>query len=239
MYNSSKFIEDMILSVISQTHENWELLITDDCSTDNSVDIVNNYIKQDSRIKLFAYEKNMGAAYARNISINNAQGKYIAFLDSDDLWLPTKLEKQLSFMQKNNYAFTMSSYYIMNENAVLKNRIIQVPNVIDYNGYLKNTIIGCLTVMINREITGKFKMPIIKSSHDMALWLDLMKRGFNVYGLNEPLAYYRIVSNSNTSKKWKAAKDVWRVYRKHEHLSFLYSVFNFVLYAYNAIKKRI
>ena len=107
-----------------------------------------------------------------------------------------------------------------------------------YHSYLKNTIIGCLTVIIDKEKTGDFQMPNIRSSHDMALWLLIMKRGFSAYGLDENLAYYRIVSNSNTSKKWKAAKEVWDVYRKVEKLNIIFSIYNFIGYAYNAIKKR-
>lgn len=239
MYNSSKFVEDTILSVISQTYQNWELLITDDCSTDNSIEIVNRYIKNDSRIKLFRTDFNMGVAYARNLSISKANGKFIAFLDSDDFWAPTKLEKQLIFMKSNKYAFTMTGYTVVNEASNPLKTIIRVPDYIDYNGYLKNTIIGCLTVIINKEVIGEFQMPIIKSSQDMALWLKLMKRGYKVYGLNESLAFYRLVSNSNTSVKWKAAKDVWRVYRQFENLSFICSLYNFLNYIYNAFKKRI
>ena len=121
---------------------------------------------------------------------------------------------------------------------VEKYSIIVAPKEIDYHSYLKNTIIGCLTVIIDREKTGDFYMPNIRSSHDMALWLLIMKRGFTAYGLNDNLSYYRIVSNSNTSKKWKAAKEVWGVYRRVEKLNLLYSTICFICYIYNAIKKR-
>ena len=119
-----------------------------------------------------------------------------------------------------------------------KYSVIKAPKKMTYHSYLRNTLIGCLTVIIDREKTGDFEMPNIRSSHDMALWLLIMKRGFLAYGLNENLAYYRIVSNSNTSKKWKAAKEVWDVYRKVEKLNIMYSAYNFIGYVYNAIKKR-
>ena len=237
-YNSSKFIEECINSVISQTYLDWEMIIIDDCSIDNSRDLITKFAKEDSRIHPIFLEENVGAAEARNIAIKESKGKYIAFLDSDDLWKKNKLEKQISFMNEKNIAFSFTSYQPMSENGVEKYSVINVPYQIDYHSYLKNTIIGCLTVVIDREKTGEFQMPNIRSSHDMALWLLIMKRGFSAYGLNENLAFYRIVSTSNTSKKWKAAKEVWDVYRKVEKLNIVYSAICFVGYVYNAIKKR-
>jgi teichuronic acid biosynthesis glycosyltransferase TuaG len=239
MYNSSRFIEETILSVLSQTYQNWELLITDDASKDNSIQVVEKYVAQDKRIRLFVSKENIGAAAARNISLSNAKGKFIAFLDSDDLWTPYKLEKQLTFMLNNGYAFSITNYSIIEEDGSKTNKTIVAPVELNYHQYLRNTIIGCLTVMINKELTGDFEMPNIKSSHDMALWLQIMKRGYKVYGLADSLSLYRLVSNSNTAKKWKAAKDVWRVYRNFENLSLIYSAFNFAFYAFNAVKKRI
>jgi len=237
-YNSSKFIEECINSVISQTYLDWEMIIVDDRSTDNSRDLITKFAKENDRIKPIFLEENVGAAEARNVAIKKSKGKYVAFLDSDDLWKNIKLEKQISFMNEKNIAFSFTSYQPMSENGVEKYSVIKVPYQIDYHSYLKNTIIGCLTVVIDREKTGEFQMPNIRSSHDMALWLLIMKRGFSAYGLDEDLAYYRIVSTSNTSKKWKAAKEVWDVYRKVEQLNIVYSAICFVGYVYNAIKKR-
>lgn len=238
-YNSSKFIEECVNSVISQTYLEWEMIIVDDCSIDNSRNLITKFAKEDDRIKPIFLEENVGAAEARNIAIKKSQGKYIAFLDSDDLWKNNKLEKQLSFMNERNIAFSFTSYQPISENGMDKYSVIKVPYQIDYHSYLKNTIIGCLTVVIDRDQTGNFEMPNIRSSHDMALWLLIMKRGFSAYGLNKNLAYYRIVSTSNTSKKWKAAKEVWDVYRKVEQLNIVYSAICFVGYVYNAIKKRV
>jgi len=238
-YNSSRFIVETIESVLAQTYTNWELLITDDCSKDNSVDIINSYVEKDDRIKLFSLTKNVGAAAARNMSLSEAKGRYIAFLDSDDIWEPHKLATQISFMKTNNYAFTFSAYNIMDNNGRLTGKKISVPSKITYEQYLKNTIIGCLTVIIDREETGNFSMPLIKSSHDMALWLLIMKRGFQAYALNEVLATYRLVSTSNTANKWKAAKDVWKVYRDIEKLSFFKSTICFCCYIINAVLKRL
>lgn len=238
-YNAARFIGESINSVLLQTYSNWELLIVDDCSKDNSVEVVRKFANIDKRVVLFSLEKNVGAAVARNVAIEHAQGQYIAFLDSDDVWDEYKLEKQLAFMKQYSYVFTFSNYYVMEENGKKTENIVKVPSSLSYHQYLRNTIIGCLTVIIDRQQTGDFKMPLIKSSHDMALWLLIMKRGFKAYGLKDVLAGYRLVSTSNTAKKWKAAKDVWKVYREIEGLSVLYAAYCFCGYAINAVLKRI
>jgi len=238
-YNSQRFIKETIDSVLAQSYQDWEMIIVDDCSNDDSVKYIQKLIKDEARIILLSLKKNVGAAQARNKALEVAKGKYIAFLDSDDIWLPEKLEKQLAFMQKNNHVFIFTSYTPISEDGTEEYSAIHVPSEIDYTGYCKNTIIGCLTVIIDKEKTGDFRMPNIKSSHDMALWLLLMKRGFTAYGLDEVLAKYRLVSTSNTSKKYKAAKDVWKVYRELEELSIIKSSWYFMHYGFNAIKKRI
>jgi teichuronic acid biosynthesis glycosyltransferase TuaG len=236
-YNSAKFIKQCIESVIAQTYTNWEMLIVDDYSSDNSLQILKKY--NDKRIQLIELDKNVGASESRNVAIRKAKGKYIAFLDSDDLWEPQKLEKQISFMETEDIAFSFSTYQPMSDDESKLYSIIHAPKIVTYSFYLKKTIIGCLTVVIDREKTGGFEMPNIRSSHDMALWLLIMRRGFDAYGLDENLARYRIVSTSNTANKWRAAKDVWMVYRQFEKLSFFYSIWCFLNYAFNAIIKRI
>lgn len=238
-YNSSKFIEDCVHSVLLQTYSNWEMIIVDDFSKDNSRDIITQLSAKDDRIAIRFLNKNVGAAEARNVAIRKAKGKYIAFLDSDDIWNPKKLERQISFMKKNERAFSFTSYQLISEEGNKSIKIIKAPEKMTYHSYLKNTIIGCLTVIIDRERTGEFEMPNVYSSHDMALWLLIMRRGFAAYGLNENLAKYRIVSSSNTANKIKAAKEVWDIYRKIEGLNIVYSIICFVGYAFNAIKKRI
>lgn len=238
-YNSARFIAESIKTVIAQTYTNWELLITDDCSKDDTYNIMKNFAEKDARILIYQTPQNSGAAAARNISLSHATGRYIAFLDSDDLWVPNKLEKQIDFMKKNNIAFSFSDYDVIKEDGTKTNHVIHAPKMIGYHGYLRNTIIGCLTVIIDKSMTGDFTMPLIKSSHDMALWLLIMKRGFKAYALQETLAHYRLVSTSNSSKKWRAAKDVWKVYRNIEHINPLYSAFCFAGYTINAILKRL
>lgn len=238
-YNASRFIAGSINSVLLQTYSDWELLIVDDCSKDNSVEIARKFADIDERVKVFPLKKNVGAAAARNVAMEHARGRYIAFLDSDDVWNDNKLKKQLAFMKQNSYAFTFSDYYVMEEDGKRTGNIVRVPASLTYHQYLRNTIIGCLTVIIDRKRTGDFRMPLIKSSHDMALWLLIMKRGFKAYGMKEVLAGYRLVSTSNTAKKWKAAKDVWKVYRQIENLSVLYAAYCFGGYALHAVWKRL
>ncbi len=238
-YNSSRFINECIESVIAQTYGEWEMIIVDDCSTDESVELISEIISNEPRIQLIVSDKNIGAAEARNVAISQAKGRYIAFLDSDDIWLPEKLERQLRFMKKNEYEFTFGAYIPISEDGKEEYGIIQVPESIDYDGYLKNTIIGCLTVILDKEKTGFFRMPDIRSSHDMALWLDILSRGFNAYGMQEVLGKYRLVSTSNTSKKINAIKEVWEVYRDVRGLSFMSSLYYWIHYVYNATKKRL
>jgi len=238
-FNSSRYIEKCIVSVISQSYTNWELILVDDDSTDKTQQIITKYSRKYKKIKSIILNKNSGVANARNVAIQNSKGRFIAFLDSDDYWHKDKLSLQLDFMIKNNFAFTFTSYQPISNDEKKKYRIIHAPKKMNYDKYLKNTIIGCLTVVIDKEKTGKFLMPNINSSQDMALWLNLMKKGFVAYGLKLNLASYRIVKGSNTSNKFKAIKDVWFVYRQHENLNFIYSLWCFTFYVVNAIRKRI
>ena len=237
-YNTSLFLDDCIKSVLDQSYTNWEMLIVDDASHDNSKSIILQYSKSDNRIKPLFLDKNIGAAASRNIALSNAKGDYIAFLDSDDLWVKEKLAVELKFMIEENINFSFSSYHTISKNGLVLGKKITAPSQISYNGYLKDTIIGCLTVMLKRSFFKDLQMPLLRSSHDMALWLNLMRSGENAFGINQSLAKYRIVDSSNTSNKFKAVLDVWRVYREHEKLSFIFSVYNFIFYIYNAIKKR-
>jgi teichuronic acid biosynthesis glycosyltransferase TuaG len=233
------YIEETIQSVLKQTYTNWEMIVVDDNSKDDTVERVKKHQNTDERIMLMPLEQNVGPAEARNIALRAAKGNFVAFLDSDDMWGKEKLEKQLRFMLQNNHAFTFHGYNVVSEDGKNIVGTIQVPEKINYRQYLRNTIIGCLSVMIDIEKTGKIQMPLIRSSHDMALWLDVLKRGYEAYGMQEVLASYRLVSSSNTAKKLKAAKDVWKVYRDIEKLNFFYSLFNFAGYAFNATKKRL
>ena len=239
LFNGAGFIEETIRSVLNQTFTDWEMIIVDDCSGDHPEAIISRYADRDARIRLIRLEQNHGAAAARNVAMDLACGDYIAFLDGDDTWKPAKLQRQVGLMESNNWTFSFTAYETVKQDGTPTGKIVRVPKKIDYRTYLKNTVIGCLTVMIDRRHTGPFKMPLIRTSHDMALWLDLMKRGFAAHGIDEVLASYRLVSSSNTANKLKAAKGVWHVYREIEKLALFPSLSNFAGYLFHAVKKRI
>ena len=238
-YNSVEFIEQTIDSVLEQSYINWEMIIVDDGSTDKSQDIILKKSKEDKRIKPIFLKQNVGVAEARNIAIRKAKGRFLAFLDSDDIWNNKKIEKQIDFMLNRNIAFSFTSYQPINKRGEKKYTIVNVPEKINYYGYLKNTVIGCLTVMLDKKLVGDFTIPNIRSSQDMSLWLMIMKRDITAYGMSEVLAKYRVSSSSNSSNKIRAALDVWMVYRKLEKLSFIYSLYCWLCYIYNALVKRI
>ena len=238
-YNSVRFINECICSVLEQTYTNWELLIVDDASEDSSKHLINAFTEKDSRIRPFFLDENVGAAEARNVAINEAKGRYIAFLDIDDVWKKEKLTEQIGFMKNHDIAFSFSSYHPMSEDGNQIFKEIEAPLIMDYNLFLKNTIIGCLTVVLDKSKIGDIRMPNLRTSQDMALWLSIMRSGVSAYGIQKSLAYYRIVETSNTSNKLKVAKGVWDVYRIQEELGYLRSAWCFLNYAFNAVKKRI
>lgn len=201
-YNCSKYIGRTIESVIAQTYPNWELLITDDCSSDNSCEIVEKYSKKDSRVKLLRLEKNSGAGPARNNSIQAAQGRYIAFLDSDDMWKPEKLEKQLRFLQENQYEFVMCQTEVVDENDKLIGFSKRKKRV-SYKSTLIVNYIGTSAVIYDTKNAGKVFMRHIRHSQDWVLWLDILKTTKYAYCLEEPLSYYRETPGSLSSKKAK------------------------------------
>lgn len=240
VYNAERFVEETIKSVQSQTYANWEMILVDDLSDDNSEAIIKSMQEKDRRIKYIKLKENSGAAVARNTGIENSRGRYIAFLDSDDLWKCNKLEKQIDFMKVNNYGFTFTSYELMSEDGTRSNKIVKVPEKINYDGLLKNTIIGCLTVMIDRNIVGDFRMPLLRKGQDTATWLKILKTNCKyAYGMNENLANYRLVEGSISSNKIGALKRTWNTYRNVEKLSLIKSCYVFSFYVLNAIRKRI
>ncbi|MCL1631547.1 glycosyltransferase [Sporolactobacillus sp. CPB3-1] len=239
-YCSEKTIMDTIRSVREQTYPHWEMIIVDDASTDGTRSLLEKESARDSRIRPVFLEKNRGAAFARNAALERATGRYLAFLDSDDRWKPKKLENQLRFMEMHHYAFTFTGYELIDSEGNLLNKIISAPAHVTYKGMLKNTIVGCLTVMIDREQTGDFRMPDLRARQDLATWLSLLKKGTVAYGLDETLAEYRISGKESVSgNKWKAARKTWFVYRHIEHIPLIPSCWYFVNYAFHALIKRL
>lgn len=200
-YNSEKFIEETIGSVLAQTYENWELLIVDDCSTDSSVDIIHKYCEIDERIRLFVQDTNRGGAAARNRALREATGKWMAFLDSDDLWLPQKLEKQLAFMATNNFQFSYTAYEHVNEQAESLGVSVMGPKKVSKRKMFHYCYPGCLTVMYDSSDIGTVQIPdeIGTGENDYAMWLKVCKH-YTCYYLSDVLALYRVRGNSMSHK---------------------------------------
>lgn len=224
-YNCGKFIERTIDSIIAQTYSNWELIIVDDYSKDNTEQVLKKY-KKDKRINYIKLEKNSGAAVARTESMKRAKGNYMAFLDSDDLWYPQKLEKQLKFMKDNNYNFTCTAYEQIDEADKSLNKIIKTKKKANYNRILLDCPVGNSTVMYNVDALGKFEVPNIRKRNDDALWLQIIKKAKYIYGYDEVLMKYRIRQNSISSNKLSLVKYHWKLYREIEHLSIIRSIFH-------------
>ena len=242
-FNATRFIRDTIESVQAQTFGNWEMIVVDDFSQDNTCEVVETEARKDSRIRLIRLSENGGISLARNVALQAANGRYIAFLDADDLWLPQKLERQLAFMQERDIAFSFTQYRRMSETGAACSDVVTIPQSIDYRGSLKNTAIGVLTVIIDREKTGPFganpnlKPGIFRPGDDYPMWFRLLKRGFTAFGLQEDLARYRIVKSSLSRVKTKAALNMWHVYRDIENLNLPYAGWCFVNYAWRAYRK--
>ena len=238
-YNMEKYVADSIASVQRQTYSNWELLIVDDVSTDETVKIVTKRTETDERIHFVVKPQHSGIADTRNQCIQMAQGRFLAFLDADDIWHPEKLDTQLRFMMERNVGFTYTTYDWIDEEGNTLNKSINTIGRLDYETYLRNTIIGCSTVVVDKTIVGEIVVPRFRTSEDTATWLDIFKQGHLAYAIDKPLVSYRIRRRSASSNKLKAAADLWKVYRRHEKLPFFKAVFFFSCYAFNAIKKRL
>ena len=237
-YNSKDFIPQTINSIISQTYRYWELIVTDDCSSDGTWELLQNYSMKDKRIKIFQLEKNSGTGVARNNSIKHATGRYIAFCDSDDVWLPEKLEKQIDFLQKNDLAFTFSSYRKINEMGEIGGVVKALP-LVSYNDLLKTCSIGCLTAIYDTEKIGKIYMPEIRKRQDYGLWLKIFKIIGSSKGMDEILALYRVRTNSVSSNKLKAAKYHYKVLREVGKVPLIKAWYYFLHYAFAGFIKYI
>lgn len=224
-YNSERFIAETINSVISQTYQNWELIIVDDGSTDNTVNVVKSFQEKDARIKLFENKTNKGSAFSRNLALRNAKGRWIAFLDSDDLWHPSKLEKQIEFMSKNDLHFSYTNYCEINENSEETGISITGPKTINKNKMLAYCWPGCLTVMYDAEFTGTMQTYDIKINEEYALWINVARKT-NCYLLDENLAKYRRHTKSLSNISYlKLIKWHYLLFRKAENKNVIASLF--------------
>lgn len=236
-YNTAKYIDETINSVLKQTYTEWELIIVDDCSTDETDAVVSKYLT-DERIKYLKNEVNSGAAITRNRALREASGKWIAFLDSDDLWQPEKLEKQLKFMVDGGVAFSFSDYEVIDDVGSVKTVFVPRKDLYNYKDILKSCSIGCLTVIYNAEILGKVFMPEnAPKREDFACWLSILKTGVSAVCLHICLAKYRVHSHSVSSSKLRMVKYQWNVYRKVEKISLFKSVFYLFSWAVSGLFK--
>ena len=234
-YNSEKYVEETIKSVLAQTYQNWELIFVDDCSTDSSLDIVRSF--GDDRIKIFQNEVNSGAAVARNKAIEAANGRWIAFLDSDDLWEQNKLATQLEFMIEEKCSFSFTHYYFDKNDSDLR-EFSPKRDEYDYNDILKHCYIACPTVIYDSSILGKVYMPTeAVKREDFGCWLRILKQNVNAHCLHKCLTTVKIHTDSVSYDKAKMIKYQWNVYRNVEKISIVKSIFCMVHWAIKGVLK--
>lgn len=242
VYNAENFIVETMDSVLVQTYHNWELLLVEDCSSDNTVTLIQQYMEKtgDPRIRLIRQPSNMGAARARNRGLREANGRYISYLDADDLWEPEKLEKELAFMKEKDAVFAFTGYEFADETGKGMGKVVHVPEKLTYKQALSNTTIFTTTVMFDLEKLPReqLEMPVMKSE-DTALWFRVLRSGVTAYGLDENLVKYRRAGKSLSSNKLEAIRRIWNLYRRAEGMNIVSSAWHFCFWALRAVKRRI
>lgn len=236
-FNSAKYIAATIQSVQNQTHPNWEMIIVDDCSNDTTIDIVKNFIAKDNRIQLYQLELNSGPAVARNKGIENVSGKYMTFLDADDIWFEDFIENSIKTIDETKIPFVFSSYKRSDEELNFIYSDFIVPKKVTYTDILKSNSISCLTAFLDIEALGKKFMPLIRKRQDMGLWLQYLKEIPFAYGIQEPKAIYRIRENSLSRKKSNLIKYQWQFYREVEKLNVFQSTYYMLHWMYRGFMK--
>ncbi|MEP1488964.1 MAG: glycosyltransferase family 2 protein [Algibacter sp.] len=227
MFNSEAFISETMHSILNQTYGNWELILIDDNSNDDTLVLVESFMNQNSNIKLIKNKVNQGAAISRNLGIELAQGDYIAFLDADDLWKPKKLETQLAFMKRENCDVCFCCYDLINEEGKRLNKRVKALPVLNYRKLLKSNYVGNLTGIYNAKVLGKIMTPNLRKRQDWLLWLAAIKKsGKPAHGIQESLAYYRVRKNSMSSNKFGLLKHNYWVYKKGLSFSTLKSSYH-------------
>ena len=235
-YNGHRFVEQAIDSVLSQTYQNFELLIVDDCSEDDSLQLIKRKTQSDSRIRVIALEDNAGVANARNVGIKEAKGEYIALLDNDDLWTKDKLERQLAIAEKGADIVYCSYDFIDEQNSPIKKPFI-VPQQTNFNKMLASSVISCSTSFIKTELMQAHPFNADFYHEDYVLWMELLRVCPTAYGDEKVLMHYRQVTGSRSNKKSNAAKERWNTYRKALKLNAVTSAWAFVRYAVNGVMK--
>ena len=242
VYNVEKYIEETMGCVAVQTYPEWELLLVEDGSRDNTVEIIQGCMDgyPEGKIRLIRQPSNMGAARARNRGLQEARGRYITFLDADDLWAPEKLEKELFFLREKGAAFVFTGYEFADSQGQGTGKVVHVPERLTYRQALSNTTIFTSTVMFDTEKIPRqeLEMPVIKSE-DTALWFRILRSGYTAYGLDENLVSYRRTGGSLSANKLEALRRIWNLYRRAEGLGLWESLGHFVLWAGRAVKRRV
>lgn len=236
-YNCAQFIGKTIESVQAQTYDNWEMVIVDDSSTDNTREVVESYSKDDSRVRYICLKENSGAAVARTESMKAAEGEYMAFLDSDDMWKPEKLDKQLAFMREEGHPFSCTAYEQVDEQGNPLGKVIKTIRRTSYNRLLLDCPVGNSTVMYSVRAMGKFEVPNIRKRNDDALWLQMLKKEPYIWGMPEILAEYRVREGSISHNKFDLVKYHWKLYREIEHLGVLRSIFHVLIWGFIKVFK--
>lgn len=223
-YNSEKFIIETIQSVQKQSYPDWEMIIVDDCSTDNTISIVSAISKNDSRIRFFQLEENLGTGVARDLALSKATGRYITFLDSDDLWKPSKLEKQIDFLRSKNHPFTFSFYECIDEAGNALDKKIEAPKRLKYYQLFFCNFIGNLTGIYDTSFFGKIPISSIRKRQDWMMWLTILKKIQVAMPVPESLAYYRVRENSISASKFNLLQHNFKVYRTFHGLNLVVSL---------------
>lgn len=236
-YNAGRFLEEAVRSVMGQTVTNWELLILDDGSTDDTLSIAQKMAQEDSRIRVLPNEHNMGVAKTRNRGFDLCRGDYVALLDSDDCWYPQKLQMQLALMEETGADLCYCAYAIVDAAGKKTRADYLVPPKVEFSDLLKQNVIGCSTVMLSADITKKYRFETDFYHEDYVLWLRLLQDGHKAVGCTQVMAAWRYVENSRSFNKWNAAKKRWRIYREYLRLDVFYSVRLLTEYALSGLRK--
>ena len=235
-YNAISYIESTYISITNQIYKNWEWIVTDDLSTDGTYEYLLNLERKDSRVKVFRNQNNLGPAVSRNNSIDKANGRYIAFLDSDDLWAPEKLKNQIHFMLINKVGLSYSDYSFIDENDIFIEKVRRTPNTLNYNELLRENKIGCLTAIYDTHVIGKVFMPLIRKRQDYGLWLNILKLVPKAYRCPGVLGIYRIRKESVSSNKIHLLKYNFELFHKHQNISLLMSMLYVLVNVFNKLK---
>lgn len=237
VYNSEKYLIETLNSIFMQDYKDIEIVLVDDCSKDNSAKIIRELRTEHPEIVYYLQEENSGAGAARNKALELAKGQYVAFLDSDDAWMPSKLTKQINLMKNQKTAFSYTAIKMMNEKSEIIKEKRKIKEKCDYTYLLYNTMIATSSVVIDRKVLGDFRMSLRRGGQDYATWLMLLRSGTIAYGVDEALVKYRVAQGSLSSNKFKSIKQVWEIQTQEESINKIAAAFHVCCFGLNAIRK--